>query len=227
MESIAVIQPNMGVLSQDRLLLTPFGTLAQTFAEEILARAQREEGRWSYVPLDLLEEGEKSSQSAPAPVIQVDLKLVLEALRREKGESEQRRAAERIVERVLQIREVRQEQRRERPQAARRQETAVPSPGAVQQQFFQTLYQENRFGPTFLTLEGGTQGAGGLRRELSAPGRLGQRSVAFTQKLRQLRGRNPGLIIRFPRDGTLPVLLQQRRARPRPCCCHAVLVHPR
>ena len=142
MESIAVIQPNMGVLSQDRLLLTPFGTLAQTFAEEILARAQREEGRWSYVPLDLLEEGEESSQSAPAPVIQVDLKLVLEALRREKGESEQRRAAERIVERVLQIREVRQEQRRERPQAARRQETAVPPPGAVQQQFFQTLYQE-------------------------------------------------------------------------------------
>ena len=97
MESIAVIQPNMGVLPQDRLLLTPFGTLAQTFAEEILARAQREEGRWSYVPLDLLEEGEESPQSAPAPVIQVDLKLVLEALRREKGESEQRRAAERIV----------------------------------------------------------------------------------------------------------------------------------
>ena len=43
MESIAVIQPNMGVLPQNRLQLTPFGALAQTFAEEILARAQRED----------------------------------------------------------------------------------------------------------------------------------------------------------------------------------------
>ena len=214
MESIAVIQANMGVLSQDRLLLTPFGTLAQTFAEEILARAQREEGRWSYVPLDLLEEGEESPQSAPAPVIQVDLKLVLEALRREKGESEQRRAAERIVERVLQIREVRQEQRRERPQAARRQETAVPPPGAVQQQFFQTLYQENRFGPTFLTLEGGTQGAGGLRRELSAPGRLGQRSVAFTQKLRQLREQGEAVSPAGWTGGEKPARLERGQIHP-------------
>ena len=99
MESIAVTKPGMGVLSQERLLLSPFGALAQAFSQEILDRARKEEGRWSYVPLDLLEEGEES-QTAPAvpPVIQVDLHLVLEALRREKGESEQRRAAERIVE---------------------------------------------------------------------------------------------------------------------------------
>ena len=79
MESIAVTKPGMGVLSQERLLLSPFGALAQAFSQEILDRARKEEGRWSYVPLDLLEEGEES-QTAPAvpPVIQVDLHLVLE-----------------------------------------------------------------------------------------------------------------------------------------------------
>ena len=55
MESIAVTKPGMGVLSQERLLLSPFGALAQAFSQEILDRARKEEGRWSYVPLDLLE----------------------------------------------------------------------------------------------------------------------------------------------------------------------------
>ena len=52
MESIAVTKPGMGVLSQERLLLSPFGALAQAFSQEILDRARKEEGRWSYVPLD-------------------------------------------------------------------------------------------------------------------------------------------------------------------------------
>ena len=202
MESIAVTKPGMGVLSQERLLLSPFGALAQAFSQEILDRARKEEGRWSYVPLDLLEEGEES-QTAPAvpPVIQVDLHLVLEALRREKGESEQRRATERIVERILQIREVRDRPAAQSPARPRLEERPPASPmGVLRQNISQTLVQENRFGPTFLTLEGGTQGAGGLRRELSAPGRLGQRSVAFTQKLRQLRGPR----LRSPCGGRCP-----------------------
>ena len=215
MESIAVIQPNMGVLPQNRLQLTPFGALAQTFAEEILTRAQREEGRWSFVPLDLLEEGEEPPQPAPAPVIQVDLKLVLEALRREKGESEQRRAAERIVERVLQLREVRQQQTREKTQIIRREERPRTEPGAPRQQNFYSLTQENRFGPVFLAVERGTEGKGGSLTARSAPGSLGRRSEAFTQRLRQRREQGEAAAVSLPREGTgEPVRLERGQIRP-------------
>ena len=44
MDSIAVTRPHMAVLSQGKLPLTPFGALAQAFAEEVLARAELEEG---------------------------------------------------------------------------------------------------------------------------------------------------------------------------------------
>ena len=215
MESIAVIQPNMGVLPQNRLQLTPFGALAQTFAEEILARAQREEGRWSFVPLDLLEEGEEPPQPAPAPVIQVDLKLVLEALRREKGESEQRRAAERIVERVLQLREVRQQQTREKTQIIRREERPRTEPGAPRQQNFYSLTQENRFGPVFLAVERGTEGKGGSLTARSAPGSLGRRSETFAQRLRQLREQGEAAAVSLPREGAgEPVRLERGQIRP-------------
>ena len=187
MESIAVTKPGMGVLSQERLLLSPFGALAQAFSQEILDRARKEEGRWSYVPLDLLEEGEES-QTAPAvpPVIQVDLHLVLEALRREKGESEQRRATERIVERILQIREVRDRpaaQSSARPRLEER--TPASSMGVLRQNISQTLVQENRFGP-FLLAE-----AAAKSREASkipsAPGTLGRQAEALAQVLQDLR----------------------------------------
>lgn len=187
MESIAVTKPGMGVLSQERLLLSPFGALAQAFSQEILDRARKEEGRWSYVPLDLLEEGEES-QTAPAvpPVIQVDLHLVLEALRREKGESEQRRATERIVERILQIREVRDRPAAQSPARPRLEERTPASPMSVlRQNISQTLVQENRFGP-FLLAEAAAKG-----REASkippAPGTLGRQAEALAQVLRDLR----------------------------------------
>lgn len=189
MESIAVIQPNMGVLSRDTLPVTPFGALAQTFAEEILARAQREEGRWSYVPLDLLEEGEQFPQASQPPVIQVDLKLVLEALRREQSKSEQRQAAQRIVERILQIREIRQERSRDSAQAARRQETPRLEGDVLHQQIVHNLYQENRFAPVLLSLERGAREGGGTPAALYGPGSLGRQSVTFFQKLQQLRER--------------------------------------
>ena len=48
MESIAVTKPGMGVLSQERLLLSPFGALAQAFSQEILDRARKEERTWHY-----------------------------------------------------------------------------------------------------------------------------------------------------------------------------------
>ena len=45
MDSIAVTRPHMAVLSQGRLPLSPFGALAQAFAEEVLARAERAKKR--------------------------------------------------------------------------------------------------------------------------------------------------------------------------------------
>ena len=187
MESIAVTKPGMGVLSQERLLLSPFGALAQAFSQEILDRARKEEGRWSYVPLDLLEEGEES-QTAPAvpPVIQVDLHLVLEALRREKGESEQRRATERIVERILQIREVRDRPAAQSPARPRLEErTPASSMGVLRQNISQTLVQENRFGP-FLLAEAAAKGREASKIP-SAPGTLGRQAEALAQVLQDLR----------------------------------------
>ena len=187
MESIAVTKPGMGVLSQERLLLSPFGALAQAFSQEILDRARKEEGRWSYVPLDLLEEGEES-QTAPAvpPVIQVDLRLVLEALRREKGESEQRRATERIVERILQIREVRDRPAAQSPARPRLEErTPASSMGVLRQNISQTLVQENRFGP-FLLAEAAAKGREASKIP-SAPGTLGRQAEALAQVLQDLR----------------------------------------
>ena len=187
MESIAVTKPGMGVLSQERLLLSPFGALAQAFSQEILDRARKEEGRWSYVPLDLLEEGEES-QTAPAvpPVIQVDLHLVLEALRREKGESEQRRATERIVERILQIREVRDRPAAQSPARPRLEERTPASPmGVLRQNISQTLVQENRFGP-FLLAEAAAKGREASKIP-SAPGTLGRQVEALAQVLQDLR----------------------------------------
>lgn len=187
MESIAVTKPGMGVLSQERLLLSPFGALAQAFSQEILDRARKEEGGWSYVPLDLLEEGEES-QTAPAvpPVIQVDLHLVLETLRREKGESEQRRATERIVERILQIREVRDRPAAQSPARPRLEERTPASPmGVLRQNISQTLVQENRFGP-FLLAEAAAKGREASKIP-SAPGTLGRQAEALAQVLQDLR----------------------------------------
>ena len=107
MKSIAVTKPDIGVLSRAQLPLSPFGALAQAFAEELLARAEWEEGVWPFVPLELLEERDLPLPSVPSSgvTLQVDLRLVLEALRRESTRTEAQRAAERLVERVIRIRE--------------------------------------------------------------------------------------------------------------------------
>ncbi len=189
MESIAILKPNMGVLSQKRLALSPFGALAQEFAEELLARAKREEGAWSYVPLDLLEE--ETAQPAPiqqTTVLQVDLKLVLEALKRETVRTEQLRATERIVERLLQRQKARQE--KTVPPASTKPEAAshTPAPKPVtpfQQTLFQTIHQNIHLHlPEQNSLP--FSGQSGVVR-LTAPGQLGQRASEFSQALRVLR----------------------------------------
>ena len=183
MESIAVTKPDMGVLPRHRLALSPFGALAQTFAEELLARAERAEGRWPYVPLELLEEAPPDAEPAPAPVYQVDLRLVLEALRREKGESEQRRAVERIVERVLTIRESRPApQRKEKAGEGRERPSHTWS---LNQNFYQLIRQDNRFlnGVRHPAVE-----SGDVETPWQAlPGDLGQQARALSRRLQRLR----------------------------------------
>ena len=131
MDSIAVTKPNMAVLSQERLALSPFGALAQSFAEELMARAGQEEGYWSFVPLELLQEAEESPVSPVPPaqtVLQFNLKLVLDALRKDRPNTEYLRATERIVERIVQRQEVQREAARSVPAAA-----AAVAPAATAQ----------------------------------------------------------------------------------------------
>ena len=177
MRSIAVTKPDMGVLPRERLPLSPFGVLAQAFAEELLARAEREEANWPHVPLDLLEEGEESPPPvAPAKfTLQVDLKLVMEALRREENRTEQHLAAERIVERVLQM----QGQRERSHLRTDRLVHTDPRPLTVQQEFHQHLTQNIHISPT---LPAGTAPQG--RR---APGALARQAEDFSRRLQTLR----------------------------------------
>ena len=183
MDSIAVTRPHMAVLSQGRLPLTPFGALAQAFAEEVLARAELEEGRYPYVPLELLEEGEEAPPvQTPAPVLQVDLHLILEALRKEQGKTEQVRTTERIVERILRLqkeRETRTVERTGRPDRA-----PVKGPGTIHQEFVQVLNQDIRL----FSVQGAQLGekGGAQPRYAAAPGQLGQRSAAFFRELQTL-----------------------------------------
>ena len=194
MDSIAVTKPNMGVLSQERLALSPFGALAQSFAEELIARAGQEEGYWSFVPLELLQEAEEPPVS-PVPsaqtVVQLNLKLVLDALRKDRPNIEYLRATERIVERIVQRQEVQREAARSAPAAAAAVAPAATAQAALrfQQNILQTLHQ------TFLfqrpdgqrTGDGFRQQPGAMTGETGRPGQLGQRAAVFTQMLQTLR----------------------------------------
>ena len=192
MDSIAVTKPNMGVLSQERLALSPFGALA--FAEELIARAGQEEGYWSFVPLELLQEAEEPPvlpASSAQTVVQLNLKLVLDALRKDRPNTEYLRATERVVERIVQRQEVQREAARSAPAAAAAVAPAATAQAALrfQQNILQTLHQ------TFLfqrpdgqrTGDGFRQQPGAMTGETGRPGQLGQRAAVFTQMLQTLR----------------------------------------
>ena len=192
MNSIAVTKPDMGVLSRERLQLSPFGILAQTFAEDLLARAEQKEGLWSYVPLELLEEGERVTPSEavrPKVTLQVDLQLVLEALRREGDRSEQQQATERIVERVLRLQAKRGPAPAEKAAAPERPASPVVQ-GIVRQEFHQHLTQNIHITQSL------SQGADlGQQRP---PGDLARQAEAFSQRLQTLREEG----MAFPREST-------------------------
>ena len=183
MESIAITKPDMGVLSRERLHLSPFGALAQAFAEELLARAEQQEGHWPFVPLELLEEGPESPISPAAPpniTLQVDLRLVLEALRREGNRTEQRQVTERIVERILQLQSRRDHLPRPKQDTPKQSSTQSPTLlGTVQQTFQQHLTQNIRITAP-LSPASAPQGQ-------HTPGALARQAGLFSRQLQMLR----------------------------------------
>ena len=104
MDSIAVTKPDMAVMKRDRLGLSLFGLLSLAFGDEVRTRSDWQTGLYREVPLDLLEEEEQQPVSGESPAVQlnVDLKVVLETLKKEQqhADQRQRKAAERILERV-------------------------------------------------------------------------------------------------------------------------------
>ena len=194
MDSIAVTKPNMAVLSQERLALSPFGALAQSFAEELMARAGQEEGYWSFVPLELLQEAEEPPVSPVPPaqtVLQFNLKLVLDALRKDRPSTEYLRATERIVERIVQRQEVQREAARSAPAAPAAVAPAATAQAALrfQQNIMQTLHQTFLFRRPdgYRAGEGFRQQPGAAAGETGRPGQLGQKTAVFTQMLQTLR----------------------------------------
>ena len=207
MKSIAVTKPDMGVLSQDRLILSPFGALSQAFGEELLARAQQTEGAWSYVPLELLEEGEEPVPPTPPvkPVLQVNLQLILDALRREGGQTERQRATERIVERIL--------QRQAQPAASPKKEKALARTPAQTLSVLGTVHQEihQNFNQSI---------------RISAPpslprqslGELARKAEHFSQRLQTLReeGAPPAQEVKLAQGNIVPLPAHSQAAAGQP-----------
>ena len=109
MESIAVTKPDMAVLKTAGAGLSPFGMLSALFGQEVLRRSRYGPGNYRPAPLELLEEERPAPavRSAPEVKLDLDLTLIIKALKEEqKKEREQDRretaqAAQRVLERVL------------------------------------------------------------------------------------------------------------------------------
>lgn len=217
MDSIAVTKPDMGALPRGRLTVSPFGVLSHAFTRELLARSSFEEGRWPFVPLDLLEEGEPAPSGPPVqPVVQVDLSLILQAMRRTENRAEWEKAAERIVERVIvlekrgrgpaapvrtdaqrppqasgqgtDLRPARGEKRAPGPEPA----DSAAAPPAVRQSFYNTVNQHIRFTANLIRYEaaGGLPDGPAFRR--TAPGGLRGHASGYFRQGALSRGERTG-----------------------------------
>ena len=104
MKNLSVLKPDMAVLGQDRVGLTPFGLLTQLFTREVTDRAGTGTGAYQPIALAFVEQGEEQEQP-PAPQINLELELtvVLERLGRQLREEGRPPSGvqQRIVEQVL------------------------------------------------------------------------------------------------------------------------------
>ena len=105
-KKITVTRPDMTVVGQERLGLSPFGLLSQVFNEAIVQRAQLTAGFYAQVPLTLLEDEPEEEGTAPAPEIHLDVQVQVNAppqIKTEKttpAKSAQTGTEQRILERV-------------------------------------------------------------------------------------------------------------------------------
>ncbi len=140
-KNISVTKPDMAVVGQERLGLSPFGMLSQLFQQEILRRAQLMSGAYREVPLTLLEEQgtEEKPLAARPPELHLDVEVNVTVEAPEKkgkkpaGQSTGVPAETRVLERVRVLqRELLQSQeitRRVILQSGARQQQMRLSPG--------------------------------------------------------------------------------------------------
>lgn len=145
-KDISVARPDMAVVGQDRLGLSPFGMLSRVFNQEILQRSRLMAGAYREVPLTLLEEedGENVPAASKPPELRLDVavNVTVETPEEKKGDAAGQRtlppAEKRILERVRVLeRELRQSRETTRrvilQSGPRRQELRLPAeqPGAA------------------------------------------------------------------------------------------------
>jgi len=99
MEPVKTTREQTALLEPDQLAQAAFGTLCQSFAMGILAGSRYEEGLYRQIALELLEEREPAGY-AVQNVLQVDLKLVLELLRKSERKGEKTRQ---LLEQMLRL----------------------------------------------------------------------------------------------------------------------------
>ena len=91
-KEISVTRPDMAVVGQDRLGLSPFGMLSRVFNQEILQRSQLMTGAYREVPLTLLEEEEEervpSASKPPELHLDVAVNVTVEAPEEQEKELE-------------------------------------------------------------------------------------------------------------------------------------------
>ena len=221
MRSIAVIKPDMAVTEQDRLGLSPFGLLSETFTQQVLQRARYGMGDYRPEPLELLEEGQAEAPgpvpAAPKLAVQVDLdwKSIWPYLdqwlkQREKNEQkETEQPQQRIVERVVEKIRYRESERRVRvtveakgPAIGSRPGGRAPGPGRGE-----TLQKARRpLEPTSLSTAAPAGSGWAPKWQAEHPGLAAQSPL-------QDRGETPGGGL-WERSILLPdVLRRQRTAR--------------
>ena len=84
MRSIAITKPDMTVLGQDNVGLSPFGILSALFTREVIRRSQQQTGPYSPLPLEFLEEEDgEEPKTSPELTLKLDLELILKTIREE------------------------------------------------------------------------------------------------------------------------------------------------
>jgi hypothetical protein len=146
MDAIRISKPNMSALRQSPAALSPFGMLAQAFAEELLARLTPVEGAYDRAPTELLEEaGPQPAESSGRRDLQVDVRLILELMQKQQLTKE-RESEKRILEKAAKI------SLAQKPEAAVKTEAL---PGRIRQNFYQSIHQHIQINPLLRQTEGG------------------------------------------------------------------------